>query len=111
MLCDTALFLNSSNSLCKRLLTITKSPASVIVVMVNKLYPNSITHVHTQFISYQELLVHALNKIVRTHTLLRVLIARLERLGAAGYKRGVPWAEVFAEAFAMRTNMAAKFKL
>ena len=24
---------------------------------------------------------HALNKIVRTHTLLRVLIARLERLG------------------------------
>ena len=52
---------------------------------------------------------HALNKIVRTHTLLRVLIARLERLG--GYKRRVPWAEVFAEAFAMRTKMAAKFKL
>ena len=35
-----------------------------------------------------------LNKIVRTHTLLRVLIA-----------------EVFAEAFAIRTNSAAKFKL
>ena len=48
---------------------------------------------------------HALNKIVRTHTLLRVLIARLDCL--AGYKRGVPWAEVFA----MRTNMAAIFKL
>ena len=29
----------------------------------------------------------------------------------AGYKRGVPWAEVFAGAFAMRTKMAAKFKL
>ena len=31
---------------------------------------------------------HALNKIVHTQTLLRVLIARLDRLGGVLYKRG-----------------------
>ena len=52
---------------------------------------------------------HALNKIARTHTLLRVLIVRLDRLG--GVQMAGALGEVFAGAFAMRTNTAAKFRL
>ena len=54
---------------------------------------------------------HALNKIVATYAHFTSRIDRATRSSGRGIKGGVPWAEVFAEAFAMRTNMAAKFKL